>query len=55
MHAALLSALTHLVPAAGVDQLAFAAPLAQADLRATTQLADFLAQAVTADAGTDRA
>ncbi|MFD4863372.1 MULTISPECIES: hypothetical protein [Streptomyces] len=45
-HAALLSALAHLAPAIGVDQLAFVARLAQANPHATAQLADFLAQAI---------
>ncbi|MCX4775251.1 hypothetical protein [Streptomyces sp. NBC_01285] len=41
-HAALLAELARLVPGVGVDQLAFAARLAQADPAATAQLADFL-------------
>jgi len=51
VHAALLSALAHLTPAAGVDQPAFVARLAQADPNATAQLTDFLAQAADAGAG----
>jgi hypothetical protein len=42
VHAALLSALAHLAPAADVEHLAFAARLARADPHATAQLADFL-------------
>jgi hypothetical protein len=48
VHAALLSTLAHLAPAAGVNQLAFAARLTQADPHATAQLADLLAQALAA-------
>ncbi|WP_369192389.1 hypothetical protein [Streptomyces sp. R08] len=44
-HAALLTELAHLVPGAGVDQLAFAARLTAADREATGDLAEFLARA----------
>ncbi|MFI9588687.1 hypothetical protein ACIHCQ_44570 [Streptomyces sp. NPDC052236] len=44
-HAALLTELAHLVPGAGVDQLAFAARLAAADPEASGDLAAFLARA----------
>ncbi|MFE9968452.1 hypothetical protein [Streptomyces sp. NPDC005525] len=51
VHAALLSALAHLAPAADVEILEFAARLAQAGPHATAQLAELLAQAVAAEAG----
>ncbi|WP_330262006.1 hypothetical protein [Streptomyces sp. NBC_00539] len=44
-HAALLAALTQLVPGADVDQLPFAARLAAADSEAASELAAFLADA----------
>ncbi|MBB4889551.1 hypothetical protein FHS38_005627 [Streptomyces netropsis] len=47
-HAALLAALTQLVPGADVDQLPFAARLAAADSEAAGELAAFLTGAVTA-------
>ncbi|MFD4943680.1 hypothetical protein ACFVYE_18795 [Streptomyces sp. NPDC058239] len=53
-HAALLSALAHLAPAIGIDQLAVAGRLAQAAPHATAQLAEFLAQAVATGAGASR-
>lgn len=43
-HAALLTELARLLPCVGVDQLAFAARLAQTEPAATAQLADFLAR-----------
>ncbi|MBH1939114.1 hypothetical protein I5Q34_33480 [Streptomyces sp. AV19] len=51
-HAALLSALARLVPAAGMDELAFAARLATAHPEATAGLAAFLTRA-TEPADTD--
>ncbi|MFD4862879.1 hypothetical protein [Streptomyces atratus] len=53
-HAALLTELARLVPGVGIDQLAFAARLAQADAAATAQLAGFLVR-VPADAEGSRA
>ncbi|MCX5278219.1 hypothetical protein [Streptomyces virginiae] len=47
-HAALLAALTQLVPGADVDQLPFAARLAAADSEAVGELAAFLTRALTA-------
>jgi hypothetical protein len=44
-HAALLAALTRLDPGTGVDQLAFAGRLANADTEATADLAAFLTRA----------
>ncbi|MFJ7496754.1 hypothetical protein ACIQZB_37470 [Streptomyces sp. NPDC097727] len=44
-HAALLAELAHLAPGVGVDQLAFAAPLATTEPKVAGVLADFLARA----------
>ncbi|MDJ0347206.1 hypothetical protein QMK19_39105 [Streptomyces sp. H10-C2] len=50
-HAALLTVIARLVPGVGVDQLAFAARLAQAGPAAAAQLADFLARVPAATEG----